>query len=738
MTRLIVLRATVLTLIAVLAAPAFLALPKEKDKWVRVETANFTLLSNAGSRRAAKVGKRLEQLREVLTETSKGMTYNLRADGTPDEAVAGYFVRSVDGNYVAIDASAEAQPYPVIYHEYLHYFLENNIPAIPLWLNEGIAEFYSTFTIRDGRAEIGLFVQHHLLWLQQREWISLDDLFGVDTSSPIYNEGDPRGTFYAQSWALAHYLLLDERRRDRMGRLFRLVSQGTPSAEAFEQAIEIDLPTAQKELLEHLSSKYDRFIRYTPQENLDEQSAVAVPLERREVLYHLGDLLLHHSPLQGQAVEGHLLAALELDPEFADAYAALAGLRLVQGRPDDAIELCEKTLAIAAKHPRASGVYGGSLMAKFAQSVTEDDPLTETPPPLLLRAREQFRGVLALAPDHAEALYGLGVTYLAQTTDLDEGIDALTRAWHARPAQTNVLVNLIVLKGRAGEIEDAKSLLERSLRPRGDAESIQLVETELARIGFQRVQELIVQNKSDEAIALARQIAEGISDGELRRELLEATESVSSISEAEQARIQFERVRQLIDQDKPEEALTLARRVAARVSDDKLRRELLQVVMSISSALEIERIEDLRNEALAAGAAGDAEKAEELLRQVAERISKSQGASSDVDRFNEAVALADEGKLELAAERYDQVAATTTQRDLAAMATDRADGIRRALTHKQHLKRYNEAAKAANEGDLETAASILEKLLQELPNGELRLTAERSLREIRGSASSGR
>jgi tetratricopeptide (TPR) repeat protein len=174
------------------------------------------------------------------------------------------------------------------------------------------------------------------------------------------------------------------------------------------------------------------------------------------------------------------------------------------------------------------------------------------------------------------------------------------------------------------------------------------------------------------------------------------------------------------------------------VSDDKLRRELLQVVMSISSALEIERIEDLRNEALAAGAAGDAEKAEELLRQVAERISKSQGASSDVDRFNEAVALADEGKLELAAERYDQVAATTTQRDLAAMATDRADGIRRALTHKQHLKRYNEAAKAANEGDLETAASILEKLLQELPNGELRLTAERSLREIRGSASSGR
>jgi hypothetical protein len=347
MTRLIVLRATVLTLIAVLAAPAFLALPKEKDKWVRVETANFTLLSNAGSRRAAKVGKRLEQLREVLTETSKGMThvsplpttifvfkdssslapYNLRADGTPDEAVAGYFVRSVDGNYVAIDASAEAQPYPVIYHEYLHYFLENNIPAIPLWLNEGIAEFYSTFTIRDGRAEIGLFVQHHLLWLQQREWISLDDLFGVDTSSPIYNEGDPRGTFYAQSWALAHYLLLDERRRDRMGRLFRLVSQGTPSAEAFEQAFEIDLPTAQKELLEHLSSKYDRFIRYTPQENLDEQSAVAVPLERREVLYHLGDLL---PPGPGSTGRRHR-AVREDVGHRCETPSCIRGLR---GKPD--------------------------------------------------------------------------------------------------------------------------------------------------------------------------------------------------------------------------------------------------------------------------------------------------------------------------------------------------------------------------------------------------------------------
>ena len=51
------------------------ALPREKDKWIRVRTDNFTLVSNASSKRTLKMGENLERLRQVLKVV--GSTLNL-------------------------------------------------------------------------------------------------------------------------------------------------------------------------------------------------------------------------------------------------------------------------------------------------------------------------------------------------------------------------------------------------------------------------------------------------------------------------------------------------------------------------------------------------------------------------------------------------------------------------------------------------------------------------------------
>ena len=67
MTRLAALACSAL----LLAAPAFPAaprgsLPSEKQDWIRLETDQFSLFSNAGERRTANLARGLEQLREVL------------------------------------------------------------------------------------------------------------------------------------------------------------------------------------------------------------------------------------------------------------------------------------------------------------------------------------------------------------------------------------------------------------------------------------------------------------------------------------------------------------------------------------------------------------------------------------------------------------------------------------------------------------------------------------------------
>src|SRR6185295_18674663 len=122
--------------------------------------------------------------------------------------VGGYFFGSDLGNSIVLRLGMERAR--SLYHEYLHDFLANNAPHLPLWLNEGMAELYSTFTVRERQAEIGLPLPEHRETLRSQHAMSLADLFAVTHTSAAYNETERRGLFYAQSWALAHYLVLGQ------------------------------------------------------------------------------------------------------------------------------------------------------------------------------------------------------------------------------------------------------------------------------------------------------------------------------------------------------------------------------------------------------------------------------------------------------------------------------------------------------------------------------------------------
>ena len=88
-----------------------------------------------------------------------------------------------------------------------HYVVRTNAPRLPLWFNEGLAEFFSTFEYRKGELRIGLPKPSHVLWLRNHSAILIPALFAMDRDSKDYNEGTRRGIFYAQSWPLVHYLI---------------------------------------------------------------------------------------------------------------------------------------------------------------------------------------------------------------------------------------------------------------------------------------------------------------------------------------------------------------------------------------------------------------------------------------------------------------------------------------------------------------------------------------------------
>src|SRR6185369_11442477 len=196
MKRLIVpLAASLCLLLAVSQQPVI-----AKDSWISVRTKNFTLVGNAGEKDIRKVGLKLEQFREVFTRLFPKIRFNTPVPTTvvvfksddsyapfkPNPNVAGYFQPGPDVNYITLTTEVRGRqdPFSVIFHEYTHLLVENTFENIPLWFNEGLAEYYSTFSITDDqKIALGTPIGNHVLLLRESKMLPLRTLFEVDHKS---------------------------------------------------------------------------------------------------------------------------------------------------------------------------------------------------------------------------------------------------------------------------------------------------------------------------------------------------------------------------------------------------------------------------------------------------------------------------------------------------------------------------------------------------------------------------
>jgi tetratricopeptide (TPR) repeat protein len=223
-----VLPVLLVSLLALLP-PSYLA--ASKDAWIEVRTPNFTVLSNAGEKEARKIADQFEQIREVFhtafpklrTEIGKPVViFAVRNEEslklllpeyweTKDHThPSGIYVPGEAEHFVAVRTDTQGDnPYEIVYHEYTHALFHLNYRDLPAWLDEGMAEFLGNTEIREKSVLIGKFDSYHLQELHENKLIPIDTLLQVDHDSPYYNEQNRTSLFYAESWALVHYLLLD-------------------------------------------------------------------------------------------------------------------------------------------------------------------------------------------------------------------------------------------------------------------------------------------------------------------------------------------------------------------------------------------------------------------------------------------------------------------------------------------------------------------------------------------------
>ncbi len=414
-----------------------------KENWLNISSKNFILISNTSEKQAVKVATMLEQFRHtiatLLPETnirtalptkvilfdshSSFHPFKPKYKGKIRDNVGGYFFNNGDQSYIALttDAGGE-QFYEVIFHEYQHFVIGNNLRNAPLWLNEGMAEYYSTFKPKDDGRQvmIGSPIGRHVGTLRNKVLIPLPKLVTVDHKSPEYNEGSRAGVFYAESWAFVHYLMLaDEgRHRPQLSQFINLLNNGKPVEENFQQAFQTDFKTMESNLLNYISKFTFPAELYTFPEQLSfskEMQVSALPEPQAET--QLAELLLRSGRLD--EAEPRLAKAVEKEPDCGQCQVMLGALRYRQYRFDEARTHLNKGLTLDPQNHLAHNFYGALL--------TEEGRYKE--------AIQSYQQTLRINPNLEGVYFDLSLAYIGdgQSGEADRAFEQFMKLKNSAP-----------------------------------------------------------------------------------------------------------------------------------------------------------------------------------------------------------------------------------------------------------------------------------------------------------------
>lgn len=251
-------------------------------RWISVETKHFTLVSDASETRTRELIVLLEQFRFTMTDIYKVeppptvvtmivfdddatfKPFKPLYNGKPALNTAITATGGVE-DLVAMTAEYREQALEIILHEYTHILTSSESSVWPVWLAEGEAEVMSAFRWNKGKAILGGIKQYHVQILRTQPWLPLESLFDVTTKSPEYNERNRQGLFYAEAWALTHYLRFGDKgaHRGDLARFMRLLREGRSAKDAFQQIFGRDFDKLQQTLVQYIQS--GSYLTYIPE-----------------------------------------------------------------------------------------------------------------------------------------------------------------------------------------------------------------------------------------------------------------------------------------------------------------------------------------------------------------------------------------------------------------------------------------------------------------------------------------
>jgi len=242
---------------------------KEPNPWLQINSAHFTVITDAGDKKGREVALRFEQMRAVfasiftkdhlnqplpltiLALKNDDSYYKLAPlhNGQPID-VPGFFLPGEDQNFIALNL-AEAEPWRAVAHDFALTLLGDNYPPAEAWFDDGLADYFGSIRVDDTEVQIGgdpvltrsisenngtsnsaSSAKPFTELLNTQPWIPLPELFAAKQK----NDDSQAALFAAESWMVMHFLIHEKRLSDTGSYLGLVLVQHMPVADAIQKA----------------------------------------------------------------------------------------------------------------------------------------------------------------------------------------------------------------------------------------------------------------------------------------------------------------------------------------------------------------------------------------------------------------------------------------------------------------------------------------------------------------------
>src|ERR1700756_2457430 len=486
------------------------------EAWVEVRSPNFIIVSNAGEKQARRTAVQFEQIHTLFREglaVAQGhpspviTIFALKdekslGDLLPDYWTKGHmrpsgvFAFRMYQYYAAVNLEAPGtNPFATMYHEYYHSLTIPFFPELPVWLSEGLADFFGQSQVNGNVATMGMPDPDLIEELRHNKLIPLDVLFHVDASSPYYNEENKISVFYAESWALTHYLMLGDKQAHRQmlldyaGALASGSSPDQAAAKAFG-----DLKKLQDDLSRYIGKfSFSYFQMKAPAELAPAELHVRELSDAEEEAYRGGFFAVRRRPEAKQILQN----AVNLDPRLALAHRNLGIEEYLEGNRDSALTSISEAVKLDSKN--GFGRYLRAYLTFFGAGGFPQDSQID----------EDLRQAVVSQPDFAPANALLGLYLSSRRQNSEEALMYAKKAVSLEPGNTEFIYDLAQVLAQMQRFDEAQYVAEKARSSARSAEYRARIDQFVAYL--QNARSLASRNAEEQTVGAKSQAMPGVT-----------------------------------------------------------------------------------------------------------------------------------------------------------------------------------------------------------------------------------